>query len=568
MDLHGELALDAINSTKMRGWSDGVLSCVWSVFSFVNRATTDLKQARDNWECSYEGISDLKWLGSGAQGNVFSGKLNGKVVAVKKVKDECETDIRHLRKLDHQNIVKFKGVCTQSPHYCVIMEYCPYGSLYNLLHEDRPITQYQLIAWAKDIAKGMGYLHSHKIIHRDLKSPNVLIGENDVVKVSDFGTSREWNEISTIMSFAGTVAWMAPEVIRNEPCSEKVDVWSYGVVLWELLTREIPYKNVDSSAIIWGVGNGSMSLPIPTTCPIEIQQLIKQCWDPTPKNRPSFKIMLAQLDIGSENIISQPVSKFNETQQLWKNEIQQHLERMPTWSVPTKDENDLIQKRKFQLKEAQMIKHVYKQKLSKINDLYMELSAVLLQLEQREKEIVERETAMEMKRCKCNKKLKFNYHRQTSTSPDVQDSINNLFENAMCAPRRKTEQSFSKRRCSKRLSNKLSELGKEVCNDNERENIDTIEDKDELDRLSNDIKDLLLEKNGNLKSDDTEYNGHNNNNNDSSHHLDPKENVVRAINLKSSPEEQCNLANEESSDFNSNNEIVIDNGNVMGESAA
>lgn len=218
---------------------------------------------------------------------------------------------------------------------------------------------------------------------------SVLIGENNVVKVSDFGTSREWNEISTIMSFAGTVAWMAPEVIRNEPCSEKVDVWSFGVVLWELLTREIPYKNVDSSAIIWGVGNGSMFLPIPTTCPIEIQLLIKQCWDSKPKNRPSFKIMLAQLDIGSENIISQPVSKFNETQKLWKNEIRQHVDHIPTWSVPTKDENDLIQKRKFQLKEAQMIKHVYKQKLNKINDLYLELSAVLLQLEQREKEIVE-----------------------------------------------------------------------------------------------------------------------------------------------------------------------------------
>lgn len=97
---------------------------------------------------------------------------------------------------------------------------------------------------------------------------SILIGREGIVKISDFGTSREWkNEMSTKMSFAGTVAWMAPEVIKNEPCSEKVDIWSYGIVLWELLTCEIPYRDVDSSAIIWGVGNNNLHLPIPTSCP-------------------------------------------------------------------------------------------------------------------------------------------------------------------------------------------------------------------------------------------------------------------------------------------------------------
>ncbi|CAG2068561.1 unnamed protein product, partial [Timema podura] len=118
-----------------------------------------------------------------------------------------------------------RGVCTQAPCYCIVMEFCPYGPLCDLLNAGEEIPPVRLVKWSKEIASGMYYLHSHKIIHRDLKSPNVLIGANEVVKISDFGTSREWNDKSTKMTFAGTVAWMAPEIIRNEPYSEKVDIW-------------------------------------------------------------------------------------------------------------------------------------------------------------------------------------------------------------------------------------------------------------------------------------------------------------------------------------------------------
>ena len=113
------------------------------------------------------------------------------------------------------------------------------------------------------------------------------------------------------MSFAGTVAWMAPEVIRNEPCNEKVDIWSFGVCLWELLNCEVPYRNVDSSAIIWGVGSNSLQLPIPSTCPDGYKLLIKQCWAIKPRNRPSFKNILMHLDIAAVEILSfQPEDYF------------------------------------------------------------------------------------------------------------------------------------------------------------------------------------------------------------------------------------------------------------------
>lgn len=99
------------------------------------------------------------------------GKYNNQLVAVKKVSLEKDIDIRHLRKLDHKNIIKFVGVCTEPHCYAIVMEYCPHGSLYDLLkREDYVIKPAGIVTWAKQIASGMLYIHSHKIIHRDLKS--------------------------------------------------------------------------------------------------------------------------------------------------------------------------------------------------------------------------------------------------------------------------------------------------------------------------------------------------------------------------------------------------------------
>lgn len=92
------------------------------------------------------------------------------------------------------------------------MELCPFGQLYDVLKSGRQIAPVMIVEWARQIASGMAYLHKHQLIHRDLKSPNVLISFNETLKISDFGTCKQWNDRSTKMSFAGTVAWMAPEV--------------------------------------------------------------------------------------------------------------------------------------------------------------------------------------------------------------------------------------------------------------------------------------------------------------------------------------------------------------------
>uniref|UniRef100_A0A669C902 Mitogen-activated protein kinase kinase kinase n=1 Tax=Oreochromis niloticus TaxID=8128 RepID=A0A669C902_ORENI len=382
------------------GFLEGLFGCLKPVWTMIGKAysTEHKHNHEESWEVPFEEISDLQWVGSGAQGAVFLGKFHGEEVAVKKVRDIKETEIKHLRKLKHPNIITFKGVCTQAPCYCILMEYCAQGQLYEVLRAGRKITPSLLVDWSMGIAGGMNYLHLHKIIHRDLKSPNMLITHDDLVKISDFGTSKELSDKSTKMSFAGTVAWMAPEVIRNEPVSEKVDIWSFGVVLWEMLTGEIPYKDVDSSAIIWGVGNNSLQLPIPESCPDGFKILLRQCWNCKPRNRPSFRQILLHLDIASADVLSTPQETYFKSQAEWREEVKQHFEKIKSdGTCLHRLDEELINRRREELRHALDIREHYERKLERANNLYMELSAVMLQLELKEKELQRREQSLDKK---------------------------------------------------------------------------------------------------------------------------------------------------------------------------
>ncbi|MED6234709.1 hypothetical protein ATANTOWER_029043 [Ataeniobius toweri] len=402
------------------GFLEGLFGCLRPVWTMIGKAySTDHKHDLDEeWEVPFEEISDLQWVGSGAQGAVFLGKLHGQEVAVKKVRNIKETDIKHLRKLKHPNIITFKGICTQAPCYCIIMEYCAQGQLYEVLRAGRKITPSLLMDWAMGIAGGMNYLHLHKIIHRDLKSPNMLITYDDAVKISDFGTSKELNDKSTKMSFAGTVAWMAPEVIRNEPVSEKVDIWSFGVVLWEMLTGEVPYKDVDSSAIIWGVGNNSLQLPVPDSCPDSFKLLLKQCWNCKPRNRPSFRQILLHLDIASADILSTPQETYFQSQAEWRDEVRHHFEKIKSEGTCLhRLDEELIKRRREELRHALDIREHYERKLERANNLYMELNAIMLQLEIKEKELFKREQSLDKKYPSC---FKHHSSRQSASSNSME----------------------------------------------------------------------------------------------------------------------------------------------------
>ncbi|KAJ0023945.1 hypothetical protein NQD34_003844 [Periophthalmus magnuspinnatus] len=400
------------------GFLEGLFGCLRPVWTMIGKAySTEHKHDLDEaWEVPFEEISDLQWVGSGAQGAVFLGKLHGQEVAVKKVRNIKETDIKHLRKLKHPNIITFKGICTQAPCYCIIMEYCAQGQLYEVLRAGRKIHPSLLMDWAMGIAGGMNYLHLHKIIHRDLKSPNMLITYDDAVKISDFGTSKELSDKSTKMSFTGTVAWMAPEVIRNEPVSEKVDIWSFGVVLWEMLTGEVPYKDVDSSAIIWGVGNNSLQLPVPDSCPDSFKLLLRQCWNCKPRNRPSFRQILLHLDIASADILSTPQETYFQSQVEWRDEVRHHFEQIKSEGTCLhRLDEELIKRRREELRHALDIREHYERKLERANNLYMELNAIMLQLEIKEKELLKREQSLDKKYPGC-----FKHHRQSASSNSME----------------------------------------------------------------------------------------------------------------------------------------------------
>ena len=154
-------------------------------------------------------------------------------------------------RLRHPNIAQFLGACTCPPDLCIVLEYLTRGSVFDLLHSRFQVTWDMVKRIAIDTALAMNYLHLCKppIIHRDLKSANLLLSEDWTVKLSDFGLSRAM-ENQLHLTRVGTTGWTAPEVLSNQKYTTKADVFSFGVLLWELVTRRVPYEGMGMSVLI------------------------------------------------------------------------------------------------------------------------------------------------------------------------------------------------------------------------------------------------------------------------------------------------------------------------------
>ncbi|CAI9784860.1 unnamed protein product [Fraxinus pennsylvanica] len=262
------------------------------------------------------GVSGILWedlqigerIGIGSYGEVYRAEWNGTEVAVKKLMKQditgnalaqfkCEVDI--MLRLRHPNVVLFMGAVTTPPNLSILTEFLPRGSLYKLLHRPNiQIDEKRRIRMALDVAKGMNYLHTSQpiIVHRDLKTPNLLVDKNWVVKVCDFGMSRlQHHTFLSSKSAAGTAEWMAPEVLRNEPSNEKSDVYSFGVILWELATLRVPWTGMNSMQVVGAVGFQGRCLDIPLTLDPLVAEIISDCWKRNPQARPSFGQIITRL---------------------------------------------------------------------------------------------------------------------------------------------------------------------------------------------------------------------------------------------------------------------------------
>ncbi|GAV68942.1 Pkinase_Tyr domain-containing protein/EDR1 domain-containing protein [Cephalotus follicularis] len=259
-------------------------------------------------EIPWEEITLGERIGLGSYGEVYRGDWHGTEVAVKKFLDqdftgelleEFVSEVRIMKRLRHPNVVLFMGAVTRAPNLSIVTEFLHRGSLYRLIHRpNNQLDERRRLRMALDAARGMNYLHNCTpvIVHRDLKSPNLLVDKNWIVKVCDFGLSRMKNStfLST-RSTAGTAEWMAPEVLRNEPSDEKCDVFSFGVILWELSTLQQPWWGMNPMQVVGAVGFQHRRLDIPDNMDPAIADIIRKCWQTDPRLRPSFAEIMAAL---------------------------------------------------------------------------------------------------------------------------------------------------------------------------------------------------------------------------------------------------------------------------------
>lgn len=217
-------------------------------------------------QIAWQSLQVGELIGNGSFGDVYQGSCSGKPVAIKLLQmktlashlvDDFKNEARFMWQCQSPHIVSLHGVCTEAGHYAMVMEYLPRGSLYHVLHDPKQDipeqTRWQI---AIDMANGLAYLHAQNILHRDLKSFNILLDNDYHAKISDFGLAKlklETRNTSTgrLSNRSGTVSWRAPELFkRNSTATQASDIYSLGMVLWELLTRELPFKDASDEQTI------------------------------------------------------------------------------------------------------------------------------------------------------------------------------------------------------------------------------------------------------------------------------------------------------------------------------
>ncbi|KAM5300495.1 tyrosine-protein kinase Fer isoform 1-T1 [Ctenodactylus gundi] len=261
------------------------------------------------WILNHEDVTLGELLGKGNFGEVYKGTLKDKTaVAIKTCKEDLPQELKIkflqeakiLKQYDHPNIVKLIGVCTQRQPVYIIMELVPGGDFLSFLRKKKDeLKLKELVKFSLDVASGMLYLESKNCIHRDLAARNCLVGENNVLKISDFGMSRQ--EDGGVYSSSGLkqipIKWTAPEALNYGRYSSESDVWSFGILLWETFSLGIcPYPGMTNQQAREQVERG-YRMSAPQHCPEDISKIMMKCWDYKPENRPKFLELQKELTI-------------------------------------------------------------------------------------------------------------------------------------------------------------------------------------------------------------------------------------------------------------------------------
>ncbi|XP_076336418.1 tyrosine-protein kinase CSK-like isoform X1 [Tachypleus tridentatus] len=241
-------------------------------------------------------------LGKGEFADVSLGTLRGQKVAVKILKDCSKATQKFLGEasvmttLQHANLVQLIGVVFDGPSVCIITEFMSKGSLVDYLRSRgrQHVSKKDQIAFATDTCAGMAYLESKHVVHRDLAARNVLISEEGVAKVSDFGLARE--ESFNLEGGKFPIKWTAPEALKFSKFSNKSDMWSFGILLWEIYSfGRVPYPRIPLADVVKHIEKG-YRMEAPEGCSPEVYEIMQQSWDLDPNKRPSFTDILMRLE--------------------------------------------------------------------------------------------------------------------------------------------------------------------------------------------------------------------------------------------------------------------------------
>ncbi|XP_030626619.1 tyrosine-protein kinase Blk [Chanos chanos] len=261
--------------------------------------------AKDEWEIPRETLKMAKKLGAGQFGEVWMGFYkNNQKVAIKTLKEgtmEPEAFLQEanlMKQLQHQRLVKLYAVVTKEP-ILIVTEFMANGSLLDFLKTDdgRKLKLPKLIDMAAQIAEGMAYIERKNYIHRDLRAANILVSETLHCKIADFGLARIIETEYTAQEGAKfPIKWTAPEAINFGTFSIKSDVWSFGVLLTEIVTYgRVPYPGMTNPEVIRNLDR-RYRMPCPDGCPEELYEIMMKCWREKPEDRPTFEFLQDMLN--------------------------------------------------------------------------------------------------------------------------------------------------------------------------------------------------------------------------------------------------------------------------------